>query len=113
MCFTRGCNARARDLSTRDYNARGIRSQREIACLHRTTSPKLLDEAWTSDVAGSHDKALFGLFLIASVGIDSFMQRIREGTIRGSYPSPAHLVWGERGSDVLKEIGIESSINSN
>ena len=55
-----------------------------LAFLHRTTSLMLLDEGWTSDVAGSHDTASFELILVASVGKDSFMQHMREEAIRGS-----------------------------
>lgn len=93
MFPTRDGNSPTRDLGTRDYKARDIRSKREIAYrsvhdrlafLHRTTSLKLLDEAWTSDVAGSHDQASFESILIASVGIGSFMQHIREDAIRGT-----------------------------
>lgn len=119
--FPRDCDSRARDLGTEDYKARDLRSKRETAyhsvhdrldVLHQTTSPKLLDEAWPSDVAGSHDKASLELILIASVGIDSFMQHIREEAIRGNYSLPARFGSGQRESDVLEEINIESSINT-
>lgn len=102
VCFPREVGkSRARKLGSQDYKARDMGSKRETAYrsvhdrpefLHRSTSPKPLDEAWTSDVAGSQDKGIFELILIASVGIDSFMQHMRDEAIRGSYPLPAGFV---------------------